>query len=62
MIDRLIGELGARHSVYETAERSEMLLHEENRMISIAEEQKLNSGKIELIRKIFSRVNPALFD
>jgi len=59
---RLIEGLGAKYSVCEKTERSEKLLQEENRLISIAKEQKLGDKKIEFIRELFIKVNPNVLD
>ncbi len=59
---RWVEGLGAEYSVYERTERSEKLLQEENRLISIAKEQKLDDRKIEFIRALFSKVNPNILD
>lgn len=59
---RLIEGLGAKYSVYQKTERSEKLLQEENRLISIAKEQKLGDRKIDFIRELFNEVNPNVLD
>jgi len=59
---RLIEVLGAKYSVYEKTERSERLMQEENRLISISKKHKLGDQKIELIRELFAKVDPYAID
>jgi hypothetical protein len=58
----LITGIGANYSVYEKSERPELLLQEQDRLILIAEREKLDKRKIKLIREIYKEVDPNLLD